>query len=382
MIPGDLYFVKADVTEAFDSILHDKLFEIIRENSREKFKERVQLYEITEWKMANNKKLFLRKRYSFDGIPKNNTILINCTDRNENGKLKEFHTGEFENVIRQMVEFQRIYVNGKLYKVTKGLTQGNSGKFSYHLCDLYYSYMDKIKFDKLTKCDDTVLIRYVDDYLFVSPCLKKSIEFYKMVKRGIREYNVKFNFEKLKTNVTNASNVNEINYYGFAFNFSTMTVKPDYGKYKNTDLLSRIKLRDTFNGFIYDKNEFLKRKLAETNVLKLSPGLIGCNDSNAMRIIMRNAFIMQSVKTVLLTDYLYPKNDKNELYVFKMLIKSFNKIKKFFLKFNYISGDDDDESVKIFIFSALQVFKNRSGQFKTVVKLLKYRFKKYKKRKW
>ncbi|KAK6635468.1 hypothetical protein RUM44_000719 [Polyplax serrata] len=371
---GKVYFVKADIADAFDSVVHSKLLQILRETTLKGCGEYQQLLKIIEWRKLKNR--FVRNaRLSFSRRPKENSILVsrsNFIDNDE--KLPKYKVSELVDIIKQVSMEQRLKINSRIFKLVKGVCQGSAGKFSSQLCELYYSSMDNFYFKKFMESDECSLVRCVDDYLLITSQREKAKRFVQIVRSGVKDFNVRFNIEKLKSNLR--EEVAEVNYLGLVFNFEDMSVRPDYSKYNGRGLLSTMRLSDRMKNMYFRKHDFLERRLQRTNILKLDPLVFKCkyNDLKTIKEVVFQACVLQSSRTMVLANHLYPRGNINDLFVEKILFQSLKQLKKLSSLRNIFTID---ELTWIFLQAAVLTFRKRAGQFKTLLLIMRFHLQKF-----
>jgi telomerase reverse transcriptase len=114
-----------------------------------------------------------------------------------------------------------------LFKQKKGIPQGSF--LSTLLCSLFYGQFDKdtglIDFPS-----DDLVMRYVDDFLIISPCRERLERFAKYLQGGFPEFGIKINGDK-----TRFSCGSEIfTWCGLRINPETLDISPDYSNFENT----------------------------------------------------------------------------------------------------------------------------------------------------
>lgn len=301
-------------------------------------------------------------RFSFSDRPKENSVLISrsaliCDKK----KLPQIEADSLKDIIRQIVFEQKIKINGKVFRMVSGLAQGSAGKFSTHLCEIYYSAMDDLYFDTFLNSDDTVLLRGVDDYLLLTSDFEKANRFYDLVCNGISDFNARFNREKLISNIN--SDTETVDYLGLKFNVEDMSVIANYSKYEKKELLSTMKLSDSSGDIHFRKTRFLERRTSRIISLKLQPILLNnfFNKLSIVRLVVFEACLMQANRVLVLTRFLFNDKTKNDLDVCVVLIKSLNRMS------NVISGLNQEITVAeirwLFFYAVNVVFERFSGQF-------------------
>ncbi|PNX65662.1 telomerase reverse transcriptase-like protein, partial [Trifolium pratense] len=153
--------------------------------------------------------------------------------------------------------------DGKFYEQGVGISQG--GILSSLLCSLYYGHLERnviYPFFKRTleserckennsvqtnSCDSSpyLLMRFIDDFFFISNSKKQAASVFSRMKRGFRAYNCYMNEKKFSANFdveqTPDSSLNRVyvgkdgatsfvRWSGLLINCSTMEIQADYTK--------------------------------------------------------------------------------------------------------------------------------------------------------
>lgn len=174
-------------------------------------------------------------------------------------KKKALYADLVQHVKRNVLQF-----DGKFYLQGVGIPQG--GVLSSLLCSMYYGHLERhVIFpflEKTLECgsctennagqtnyDDKVssymLMRFIDDFLFISTSKKQAASFFSRLERGFRGYNCHMNKKKFGANFdvehTSDSPLNRVyvgedgatsflQWSGLLINCSTMEIQADYTK--------------------------------------------------------------------------------------------------------------------------------------------------------
>ncbi|KAL2234191.1 UNVERIFIED_CONTAM: Telomerase reverse transcriptase [Sesamum indicum] len=180
-----------------------------------------------------------------------------------------------EHIMRNVVQF-----DNKFYLQLVGIPQGSV--LSSLLCSFYYGHMERnVVFPFLEKANgdflgkyDTfgasasqsnhtnevvvcgakyLLLRFIDDFLFISTSKKQASMFFSRLERGIRDYNCWMNDEKFGLNFdingqgcrSNRLHVGKdgtsfLRWSGVLVNCSTLEIQADYTRYLNSHLSSTL----------------------------------------------------------------------------------------------------------------------------------------------
>ncbi|XP_036063361.1 telomerase reverse transcriptase isoform X2 [Onychomys torridus] len=204
-----MYFVKADVTRAYDAIPQDKLVEIvanmirhsentycIRQYAVVRKGRQGQVYKSFRKQVSTLSDLqpymgqFVKHLQDSDGSALRNSVVIEQSfSLNESSsRLFDF----FLHFMRNSV----VKIGGKCYVQCQGIPQGSS--LSTLLCSLCFGDMENKLFAEVQK--DGLLLRLVDDFLLVTPHLDQAKSFLSTLVRGIPEYGCMINLQKTMVN--------------------------------------------------------------------------------------------------------------------------------------------------------------------------------------
>lgn len=188
----------------------------------------------------------------------------------------------------EVVEFaiqsiRRIFVdnNDKRYVLRRGIPQGS--KLSSALCHIYYGHMVKEHLTDWLAQPEDLLIRVVDDFLYLTPDGARARRFYQRIHQGFPDYRAYINMSKTTTNVDIASIEADpsppsvvvprpggsiwSSFCGLQFNARTLELRGDYTKYDGTDIISCITPSAGQPG------ELLLQRLQAIATLKIEVGL-------------------------------------------------------------------------------------------------------------
>ncbi|XP_054813299.1 telomerase reverse transcriptase [Prosopis cineraria] len=275
----DFFVVTSDVLKAFDSVDQDKLLSVISDvlPKREYF---LKQYDQV---VSTKKSLWVRKLLSV----LDESMSIGCKRFTSPASYCSMHTifvseGSVKHVedrvllsyIKQHVKNNILQLEGKFYLQGVGIPQG--GILSSLLCSLYYGHLERhVIFPFLEKTVESgsckeecalnrssdnkvsspcyMLIRLIDDILFISTSKEQASGFFSRLQRGFRDYNCYMNDKKFGVNfdvgqMSGSSlrvQVGEdgnsfLCWSGLLINRRTLEVQADYTRYLKDHLRSTL----------------------------------------------------------------------------------------------------------------------------------------------
>ncbi|XP_069766142.1 telomerase reverse transcriptase isoform X2 [Narcine bancroftii] len=275
------YFVKADVTGAYDAIPHAKLIEVISGILDLKVPKSycVRRYAKIWVDAAGQVRKAFKRQVStlMDLMPTmkefvshlqqgslQNTILVN------QGLTLNENSEDVFTFFKQMIGSNIIRIGDKYYIQCCGIPQGSL--ISTLLCGLCYGDMENQLFAGIQ--DDGLMLRLIDDFLLMTPHLSQAKKFLRILAAGIPDYGCFINPHKTVVNFPLEENLPGCDtarslpehcifpWCGLLFDTQTLEVYSDYSSYANISIRSSL----TFN-YGSKPGQSMKRKLLA--VLKL-----------------------------------------------------------------------------------------------------------------
>uniref|UniRef100_G3UNU2 Telomerase reverse transcriptase n=1 Tax=Meleagris gallopavo TaxID=9103 RepID=G3UNU2_MELGA len=297
------YFVKGDVSRAFDTIPHKKLVEVISQvlkpesqtvygirwyavimitptgKARKLYKRHVSTFEdfIPDMKQFVSK---LQERTSL----RNAIVVEQCLTFNENSST-------LFTFFLQMLHNNILEIGHRYYIQCSGIPQGSI--LSTLLCSLCYGDMENKLLCGIQK--DGILIRLIDDFLLVTPHLMQAKTFLRTIAAGIPEYGFLINAKKTVVNfpvddIPGCSKFKQlpdcrlISWCGLLLDMQTLEVYCDYSSYAFTSIRSSL----SFNSSrIAGKN--MKCKLTAVLKLKCHPLFLDLK-INSLKTVLINIY--------------------------------------------------------------------------------------------
>ncbi|XP_009897877.2 telomerase reverse transcriptase [Dryobates pubescens] len=247
------YFVKTDVSRAYDTIPHKKLVEVISQilKPEKRTVYCIRRYAVIMITTSGKARKFYKRHVStfMDFLPdmeqflshlQENDSLQNAIIVEQSLTFNETSSTLFEFFL-QMLHNNILEIKKRYYLQCCGIPQGSI--LSTLLCNLCYGYME----NKLLRGiqQDGVLIRLIDDFLLVTPHLTKAKIFLRTLAMGIPDYGFSINPQKTVVNfpvagVPGCSEFTQVPddrfvlWCGLALNIRTLEVSCDYSSYNAT----------------------------------------------------------------------------------------------------------------------------------------------------
>ncbi|XP_026981240.1 telomerase reverse transcriptase isoform X3 [Sagmatias obliquidens] len=298
-----LYFVKVDVAGAYDALPQDRLAEVIanvirpHENSycvrqyavvqrtarghvRKSFKRHVSTFTDLQPYMRQ-----FVERLQAAGSLRDAVVIEQSCSLNEAG-------GSLFKLFLRLVHNHVVRIGGRSYVQCQGVPQGSI--LSTLLCSFCYGDMENELFPGIQR--DGVLLRFVDDFLLVTPHLPRAKAFLRALVRGVPEYGCLANLQKTVVNfpvedggLGGAAPLQLpahclFPWCGLLLDTRTLEVRCDHSSYAGTSIRASL----TFNqGFKPGRN--MRRKLSAVLRLKCQ-GLFLDLQVNSLETVFTNVY--------------------------------------------------------------------------------------------
>ncbi|XP_024934721.3 telomerase reverse transcriptase isoform X2 [Ziziphus jujuba] len=281
-MPG-VFIVVSDVLKAFDTIDQDKLLSVMKDVISKDEYILKQSYQV----LSTKKSFWIREnlvlmdhnissKFTYS-VPfqSSHSILV---DQECNKSLKK---EALFSTLKEHVKRNVLQLDSKFYLQILGISQGSV--LSSLLCSFYYGHLEKnLIFPFLPKTiepglqdlsrnnnQDTfvvqnrkeiitssscMLLRFIDDYLFISTSKRMAENFYLRLQRGFQAYNCFMNEDKFSTNFNigwlptmpskrvyaGADGISFLQWSGLLINCRSLEVQADYTRYLNNHLKSTL----------------------------------------------------------------------------------------------------------------------------------------------
>ncbi|CAA6654698.1 unnamed protein product [Spirodela intermedia] len=286
-----VFIVVADVSKAFDSINQDRLLDVMKDVIWKKE------YLLRKYAQVICTKKTMSTRYGYVCVDRNEdhdianslTSIRSCSSHGiitDQGILKKIKHAEIHHLLREHVKSNILQLGRDFCLQRSGISQGSL--LSSLLCSFYYGHLERsIIFPFLRKIpqlphasssssnakepaiegiarDDGntedpsspqhILLRLVDDFLFISSSEKQARGFFNRLCRGFREYNCYMNSEKFGLNFdvggksqprsnrryVGADGIPFLPWSGLLVNCLTLEIQADYTRYLGSHLRSTL----------------------------------------------------------------------------------------------------------------------------------------------
>ncbi|KAH6796056.1 hypothetical protein C2S51_037042 [Perilla frutescens var. frutescens] len=256
----NVFMVVSDVSKAFDSVNHDKLLSVMNdvifedEFTLEKFTQVI----CTRKSVRSDQHLMLAHH---DIVAASTRIRSRLPTQSLGSVVvkKEVHRKirkeEMKSILKEHITRNVVQLGNKLYLQHIGIPQGSV--VSSLLCSFYYGHMERnVVFPFLEKCcGEYLLLRFIDDFFFISTSKRQASMFFSRLERGVGDYNCSMNKEKYGLNFmmenghgfqsnrmmsSKDSTSSFIGWSGLLVNSSTLEIQADYTRYLNCHLSSTL----------------------------------------------------------------------------------------------------------------------------------------------
>ncbi|KAL0249996.1 hypothetical protein I308_103299 [Cryptococcus tetragattii IND107] len=314
-----LYFIKTDIKAAFDSIKQDKMLEILEDMLRQSSEYRIILYSVLlppghRAYQGTSKRLFKSK-----AIPTEDVSLTfadhakDIADSMRNAAIVDMvrrhsvTTQECLNLLRSHIKDNTWKVGKQYFRQKTGIPQGS--KVSTLLCTMFYSFLENEHLS-WTRCKGSLLLRYIDDFLFITDNYNLARRFVDVMSRGFPEYGARISVDKTLLSfeydtgkqlapVCSVNDQGDVDfpYCGFLIRTGTLDIMPDFTRLLNYSIKQSFARRSTRK----QGSSFLtwySRQLENRNHVALLDTV-----HNGLGTVMMNVFINFAMTTMKVPHY-------------------------------------------------------------------------------
>ncbi|KAF1381403.1 hypothetical protein PFLUV_G00153580 [Perca fluviatilis] len=274
-----LYFVKVDVSGAYESLPHDRLIEVIGQALSPVQEELFTIRRYAKiWADTHEglKKSFLRQADLLEDNMGSTNMKGFVTSLQKRGKVhhailveqhfcSDLHGREALQFFTQMLTGSVVQFGKKTYRQCRGIPQGSV--VSSLLCCLCYGHMENVLFKDIT-AKKGCLMRLVDDFLLITPDLQEAQRFLKTLLAGVPQYGLVVNPQKVAVNFQMSGNMGScpgiqvlsphclFPWCGLLLDTHSLDVYKDYSSYAGLSLRYSLTL-----GSIHSAGRQMRRKL-------------------------------------------------------------------------------------------------------------------------
>ncbi|EMT62127.1 hypothetical protein FOC4_g10015208 [Fusarium odoratissimum] len=255
---GKLYFVKADVKAAFDTIPQEAVVNLMKSvPSQSKYtimkhaevkpgeraavaddktsSKAIRRWHATALSEKENPDFIIRLEQNL-AHKKKNTVFVGSALRNTQ------NVGELMHLLRQHVEYNLVKIGKKYYRQKTGIPQGSV--LSSFLCNYFYADLEVKHLDFL-RSPDCLLLRLIDDFLLITLDQEKAIKFVNAMHVGFPGYGVAVNPTKTMVNfdmlydgepLQKSNHEKGFPYCGTTINCKTLDITKDRDRDANIDV--------------------------------------------------------------------------------------------------------------------------------------------------
>ncbi|XP_034158222.2 telomerase reverse transcriptase [Pangasianodon hypophthalmus] len=201
-----LYFVKVDISGAYDSLPHSKLLEVVQdvlkpmEENCFSLRHYAKVYTDSEQEI---RKHFCTRAEPFESLNMKGFVMEEQNNRKLHDAILveklsvEVKGADVFQFFKQMLSSYIIQYDKKLFRQVCGVPQGSA--VSTMLCNLCYGHMENCVLKNITE-KGGYLMRLVDDFLLITPRLSKAMDFLKTLMAGVPDYGCVINPQKVAVN--------------------------------------------------------------------------------------------------------------------------------------------------------------------------------------
>ncbi|CAO3645562.1 unnamed protein product [Cunninghamella echinulata] len=277
-----IYFSKIDIMHCFNNINQNILLDALKQIFME---DQYIVQKYTTLKPGRNKsfrvvKLLAKIHDETKSIP---ATLNNFNDFSRKSIINDDMAQMIEstkNILNLLVEHIKqntVLYNDELYKQKIGISQGSC--LSTLLCNLYYGHVEKQELSFLKQDQNGLLLRYVDDFLYVSTNRDFVERFDTIMSRGLPKYGCYINHQKKINNLNDT--ISEFPWCGFLLSTKNLDIFNDYSDYTLQGIKDSITL-ETSNY----KNAIINKSIRDINT-EFQLIKVSANTYNAM---LRNIY--------------------------------------------------------------------------------------------
>nr|XP_031859765.1 uncharacterized protein CI109_004837 [Kwoniella shandongensis]KAA5526837.1 hypothetical protein CI109_004837 [Kwoniella shandongensis] len=265
-LPG-LYFVKMDIKAAFDTIKQDKMLDIVAKLLDKNHDYCLMMYCLLLPPASKASQGSARRLYKTRAVvnthhpasfpnhatdiaaPLRNAVVVDLVRR------RQVSREACMELLRTHIKNNVWQVGRKYFRQQTGIPQGS--KISSLLCSIFYAYMEN-EYLAWTRQNGSRLLRYIDDFLYITDDYSSARRFVEVMSRGFPEYGAEvskgktllsFEFDTGSQMVPvcgmNDDGESYFPYCGFLINMRKLEIMPDYPRAMSTSTKQSFALRSS-----------------------------------------------------------------------------------------------------------------------------------------
>ncbi|GAA5871307.1 hypothetical protein JCM16303_000711 [Sporobolomyces ruberrimus] len=248
----ELYFVKVDVKACFDTIKQEKLLALVEEILSETLYY-IQKYSQVVSYSGKTARIFKRQACGDDDLGSFKELAMKLAENlhdvvlTDQVRYDDVDREKLMGLLKEHITTNLVKVNGHTYRQRDGIPQGSV--LSSLLCSLFYGDMENTRLS-FTRDDQSLMVRYVDDFLFVTTKKHLAVRFLRTMNDGIPEYGCFVSTEKRLTNFDVSLDDGEIvppltpgedfGYCGLAIDTKTLDIKMNLQLQMNREIVNQL----------------------------------------------------------------------------------------------------------------------------------------------
>ncbi|KAK4493168.1 hypothetical protein RD792_017974 [Penstemon davidsonii] len=360
-MPG-VFIVVSDVKKAFDSINQEKLLSVMKDVIQEDEYTIDKIIQVIQTKGSLKVHHHLTLAHQNNNIAESSKIRLQFPAYSLSGILVKqalsriIRNEELHMILKEHITRNVVQLHNNFYLQNVGIPQGSV--LSTLLCSYYYDHMERnVVFPYLRKafkgldthgpsasgCKNAkgllvdaskhLLLRFIDDFLFISTSKEQASMFFSRLERGVRDYNCYMNEDKYGLNFKmnheegrhssrlycGKDSVSFLRWSGLLLNCCTLEIQADYTRYLNFHLSSTLTI--SRQGKVGHR---LKTKLCDYLRPKCHPIFYDSNINSAgvVRLNIYQAFLLCSMKFICYISNLSPVPRFSPKFYFNAIIGS------------------------------------------------------------